>query len=598
MNHIFFTVLRRLRRPLITLIVVYAISILGLVLIPGVDDQGQPWQMDFFHAFYFVSFMGSTIGFGEVPYPFTDAQRMWTLVCIYATVVAWLYGIGKMLALFQDQAFIRHMHRFGFIKSVKRIEEPFYLVCGYGITGQLVIQQLADRGLLSVVVDIDRDRIDALESDPLPLSIHGLCGDAAQPDVLTDAGLLKSNCLGVLALTDQDSVNLAIAIATKLLIHECDKSRKVPVICRSESEVTTANLASFGTDRIIDPFVTYADYLAMALHSPYKHLIYDWLTNPQHRSMKSAYQKTQGRWVICGYGRFGRALQQSFDDKPVSLTLIDDNPKPDGLALEFVQGLGTEAVTLKQAGIEGAVGLIAGTHNDANNLSIIMTALEINPHLMTVVRQNTNSNAAVFAAANTDLVMEPGRIIANHIMSMIKTPLLSAFLQELVNQDKNWARSLLNRMNDLVGDHQLDSWDYVIAVQDAPALLEELRAEDPVCIGDIMIDPRERSRKLAVIPLMLRRQGKYHLLPDDDLALQPGDRLLFCGQHDAERQMRWILANGNMLDYVLGKPLQGGWAARKFRAWSANRTACRDADQQQHSACVNEDNKPGSNPPV
>ncbi|MEH6650249.1 MAG: NAD-binding protein [Motiliproteus sp.] len=577
MNHIFFTVLRRLRRPLITLIVVYAISILGLVLIPGIDDQGQPWRMDFFHAFYFVSFMGSTIGFGEVPYPFTDAQRMWTLVCIYATVVSWLYGIGKMLALFQDQAFIRHMYRFGFIRAVKRIEEPFYLVCGYGITGQLVVQQLADRGLLAVVVDINRDRIDALESDPLPLSIHGLCGDASQPDVLTDAGLLKSNCLGVLALTDQDAVNLAVAIATKLLTNKRDKHKKVPVICRSESEVTTANLASFGTDRIIDPFVTYADYLAMALHSPYKHLIYDWLTNPDHRSMKSAYQKTQGRWVICGYGRFGRALQKSFDGKPVSLTLIDDNPKPDGLELEFVRGLGTEAVTLKQAGIEGAVGLIAGTHNDANNLSIIMTALELNPQLMTVVRQNSNSNAAVFAAANTDLVMEPARIIANHILSMIKTPLLAAFLRELPEQEKGWARNLLNRMNELVGEHQLDSWDYVIDGEDAPALLEELQAGKPVCINDIMIDPRERSRKLAAIPLMLRRDFEYRLLPDADVQLQPGDRLLFCGQQVAVRQMGWVLANGNMLDYVLGKPLQGGWVARKLRAWSASRAACRDA---------------------
>lgn len=102
MNNVVYIVMRRLRRPLITLIVVYSISVLGFVLIPGVDDQGQPYRMDFFHAFYFVSFMGSTIGFGEVPYAFTDGQRMWTMLCIYATVIAWLYGIGAMLATFQD----------------------------------------------------------------------------------------------------------------------------------------------------------------------------------------------------------------------------------------------------------------------------------------------------------------------------------------------------------------------------------------------------------------------------------------------------------------------------------------------------------------
>ena len=51
--------------PLLVLIGVYSVSILGLVLIPGQDDQGMPWRMNFFHAFYFVSFMGSTIGFGS-----------------------------------------------------------------------------------------------------------------------------------------------------------------------------------------------------------------------------------------------------------------------------------------------------------------------------------------------------------------------------------------------------------------------------------------------------------------------------------------------------------------------------------------------------
>ncbi|MBR9884970.1 MAG: potassium transporter TrkA, partial [Oceanospirillales bacterium] len=78
MNDILYVLLRRLRAPLITLIVVYAVAVLGFTLIPGQDNDGNVWHMDFFHAFYFVSFMGSTIGFGEIPYAFTNAQRMWT----------------------------------------------------------------------------------------------------------------------------------------------------------------------------------------------------------------------------------------------------------------------------------------------------------------------------------------------------------------------------------------------------------------------------------------------------------------------------------------------------------------------------------------
>ena len=66
-----FLVMRRMRAPLIVLIVIFAISTLGLTLIPGQDAQGRPWRMGFFDAFYVMSYTASTIGFGEIPYPFT-----------------------------------------------------------------------------------------------------------------------------------------------------------------------------------------------------------------------------------------------------------------------------------------------------------------------------------------------------------------------------------------------------------------------------------------------------------------------------------------------------------------------------------------------
>ena len=60
--------------------------------------------MGFFDAFYFMSYTATTIGFGELPYPFTDAQRLWVTVTIYLTVIGWAYAIGSLLALLQDRA--------------------------------------------------------------------------------------------------------------------------------------------------------------------------------------------------------------------------------------------------------------------------------------------------------------------------------------------------------------------------------------------------------------------------------------------------------------------------------------------------------------
>src|SRR5829696_2160096 len=94
-----FLVLRRMRTPLIVLIVIFAVSVLGLTLIPGQDPEGRPWRMGFFDAFYVMSYTASTIGFGEIPYPFTYNQRMWVTISIYLTVVGWAYAIGSLLAL-------------------------------------------------------------------------------------------------------------------------------------------------------------------------------------------------------------------------------------------------------------------------------------------------------------------------------------------------------------------------------------------------------------------------------------------------------------------------------------------------------------------
>jgi len=89
-------VLRFMRRPILVLIVVYAIAISGLVLIPGQDAEGNPTHMSIFHAFYFLTYTATTTGFGEIPHPFTDAQRLWAIVLLYGSVVAWIYAISSI----------------------------------------------------------------------------------------------------------------------------------------------------------------------------------------------------------------------------------------------------------------------------------------------------------------------------------------------------------------------------------------------------------------------------------------------------------------------------------------------------------------------
>ena len=143
-----FIALRRLRAPLLLLIAVYSIGIVGFVLIPGQDPEGRPWRMSIFHAFYFISYTASTIGFGEIPHPFSDAQRMWTTAVIYMSVVGWAYTIGSVLSLGQDRSF-REASR----PPLRTPPRGRWIVCGYGRFGTEVAADLRAEGLEVTVID-------------------------------------------------------------------------------------------------------------------------------------------------------------------------------------------------------------------------------------------------------------------------------------------------------------------------------------------------------------------------------------------------------------------------------------------------------------
>ncbi|MFQ5645027.1 MAG: potassium channel family protein [Thiogranum sp.] len=545
MKKVIYLLLRRMRLPLIVLISVYAISILGMTLITGIDDQGNPWRMDFFHAIYFVSFLGSTIGLGEIPYPLTDAQRMWTTFVIYAAVVSWLYAIGSILTLVQDQAFRRVLDFTSFARNVRRLQEPFYIVCGYGDAARQLVRELSEHYIHSVVIDRDREKILDLEVEDLPFHVPGLSENATDSDTLIAAGLKHPYCRGVIALSGIDDVNLAIAITSKLLAPE------LPVICQSDSRDAAANMDSFGTDHIIDPFEIFASRLAMMFHSPSMYLVYEWITAVHDAPLTDFKSPPTGTWVLCGFGRFGKSVRRYITGEGVQTRLIEADTETTGAPLDTVEGRGTEADTLSEAGIKDAVGIIAGTDSDTNNLSILITARGLNPGLFTVVRQNSQGRNAIFRAAGIDIIMQPGAITAQRILGLILAPLLDDFLRLARDQHEEWANLLVSRVAGVVEDVTPEIWDLDISPLTAPAVFDCLIRGDTVRLFDICVYPHNRVEQLPCVPLLIKRdRGDDLLLPDMEETLQAGDRILFCGLEDALRHIRHIINDHQALYFV------------------------------------------------
>lgn len=564
MDSIVFLIFRRMRRPLITLLVIYSISILGLVLIPGVDEQGNVRYLDFFHAIYFVSYTATTIGFGEIPYAFNDAQRLWVTLIMYAGVIGWLYAISNILALVQDKTFQHALEERKLARHIRGMRQPFYLVCGYGETGSALVRGLTDVGQHVVVIEIDEFRSNLIKLDNLRDFVPVLHGDAQKPLHLQEAGLENPLCQAVVAVTNDNEANLKIAITSKLL------HPHIKVICRADSHDVEKNMASFGTDYIIDPYDTFALSLITAFQAPCLYLMQRWLYSAQDDEAldEPIYPPQKSHWIICGFGRFGKALYKRMQKEGLKVIIVEANEQISDLPGQgVIIGRGTEADTLQQAGVEQACGLIAGTDNDANNLSIVVTARELNPELFFVVRQNHSDNSAIINAVNAHIVMHPSKIIANKIRVLLGTPMLYQFISLAAYQENEWACELVSRISALVGEHAPRLEEIEINEHMAEAVYRHLQQGGVLTVGELLRDSWYEGSQLACIVLMLKRHKDHRLLPSDEVELKKNDRLLVCAGKGGFTRLFWNLQQESILSFIrTGKVTRHGWVWRKLSA--------------------------------
>lgn len=553
-----FLILRRMRTPLIVLIVIFAVSVLGLTVIPGQDLEGQPSRMGFFDAFYFMSYTASTIGFGELPYPFTYSQRMWVTISIYLTVIGWAYAIGSLLALLQDRAFRSALALQHFTRKVSRLGEPFVLIAGYGRTGELLGHSLDALGRRFVVVDKDGERIDGLELDSYRGDVPGLTADARDPGHLAVAGLDHASCEAVVALTDDEEANLAIVMTAGLLRPE------LPVIARVTSRPLAERMQAFGSPRLVNPFDRFGDHLRLALRAPASYQLLTWLeSGPGGKLPDRGSPPRDGRWIICGYGRLGRELTADLRAEGLDVTVIDDSPE-DVDDPDLLVGDGSDPWVLAQADLDRAVGFVAGTNNDTTNLSLVAAARRSKPSLFLVARQNRPASAPLFAAMDIDALLVPSEVVAHEVYAQLSTPLLWRFLREMPARGDAWAADVVDSLTSICGTRLQALWKVRLTDSEAPALVG-LLASGSARLGDLLRNPENREDPLHAVPLLVLRAGEATLAPDGDFALAAGDELLLAGRPGARRALDTTLFVPSVLEYVVnGRRVPSSWIWRKL----------------------------------
>lgn len=541
-------VLRYMRRPLFALLAVYSVGIVGMALIPGTVVDGETTYMNLFHAFYFFTYTATTTGFGELPNGFSDEQRLWTIFCLYTGVIAWFYAIGSLIRLFQNPHFIQALDEFRFSRKVQGNKEPFFILCGFGDTGSLLARGLSDHRMRAVILDSDPERIKALGVRDYAVAMPGLCADASAPKHLLAAGVDHAACRAVVALTNDDDVNLKIAVMARHL------NPRLRVICRSTSSRHETSLRSLDNVTVVDPFEIFAQLVCRAVARPELHNLNAWLVGARGVELGAPVRVPEGDWILCGYGRMGHWIHHHMQAEGIGVRIID----PDVDEKADTVGEGTAVIrahadraALQAAGIDDAAGIVAGTNHDADNLSTLLAVAELNPDAFCIVRQNSHENQVAFDAARADLILQHSLTTARRILKLLISPLVQELLDWLAEREPALTQALVDRLRAVLGAEPPHLWSVRLVPEEAEAVTEYLETEGVIPLGALCRDARAFPERLPCEALAIRRAGQAIMLPNADFPLAAGDEILFCGISWVEHMLQATLQNPYTLRYVV-----------------------------------------------
>jgi voltage-gated potassium channel Kch len=317
-TEVIFLIMRRMRMPLLFVATTFAFCTAGMMLMPGVDPDGNPHRLNIFDAFYQMTITLTTVGYTEAPHPFSYPQRMWLTMSIYLLVISWAYTIAVFFALVQGAPFQAAVAAQQFRRQVRRLVEPFVIVAGYGSAGRIVGAKLDENYRRFVVIDERADTVQSVVSEQLSFNVPAVQGDSGTPAVLGMAGLAHPDCEGVLALTDDDDTNLAVVMTASLLRPD------LPVLGRCAQRRTRTRMEHFAPGSAINADDRFGDYLALSIQLPVNHQLMRWLMDNDQEQLRPARRDLAARrWVVCAEGEFGDAVVQDLAAIGVGVDLVD-----------------------------------------------------------------------------------------------------------------------------------------------------------------------------------------------------------------------------------------------------------------------------------
>lgn len=186
----------------------------------------------------------TTVGYAEVvDLSGSPGGRLFTITLIFAGMGIILYFVSNVTAFLIDGSLKEIFARKRMKKMISEMNGHF-IVCGVGAIGVHAVDELSRTGRMAVAIDMNEERINAL-GERCP-GLATIVGDAAENDVLEEAGLHRA--AGILVATDNDKDNIVTTISVRQLnsdiriVARCSDTKHAEKLRRAgASAVVTSN---------------------------------------------------------------------------------------------------------------------------------------------------------------------------------------------------------------------------------------------------------------------------------------------------------------------------------------------------------------------
>lgn len=221
------------RRLLFATGLVVALTIFGTV---GYMILGDASTLD---AMYMTIITIAAVGYSE-SIELVGAARLFTLLIIVLGVGSITFLVVSALDFLLEGHLQDLLGRRRMDRELARLANHT-VICGFGQVGRHVAFHLVDQREPLVVVDVDRERVEAARSHNL------LCieGDAAQDEMMAQARIAEARA--VVACAHDDADNVLISLTAKGL------NPDVFVVARIKRDENEAKVRRAGADRVIAP---------------------------------------------------------------------------------------------------------------------------------------------------------------------------------------------------------------------------------------------------------------------------------------------------------------------------------------------------------